>query len=427
MHEFKRSIQLNNLRKDQHFVGLFYFYGVLSKLKSLGPGLLYAGAAVGVSHLVQSTRAGAQYGYILIVAIILAHILKYPFFVLGPRYAKNKNQSLVFGFAEIGNWAIWVLGILTVTTMFTIQAAVTIVTAGLVQKMTGLGISSVNFSIIILITCLCILQIGKFKILDHLMKVVMIVLSISTIVAFFFSFQSNIDFTAMTQHSFSLSDNSDLSFLVTFVGWMPAPLDIAIWHSIWVLVKPKEQSSDSNFDFKVGFYGTAFLGICFLVLGAHTLYLSDITLEASAGGFAAQLIDIFVSNLGGSFYWVITIAAFTTMFSTTITCLDAMPRVMEEVSSKMILNQKIQSKSFWRFILTLGTIILLLFFVKDMKQMVSFATTVSFLTAPILAWLCWKVVNKDNKSSALWSPFEHKLAILGILVLSILSVVYIVF
>jgi len=113
--------------------------------------------------------------------------------------------------------------------------------------------------------------------------------------------------------------------------------------------------------------------------------------------------------------------------STTITCLDAMPRVMEEVSSKMKLNQKIQSKSFWRFILTLGTIILLLFFVKDMKQMVSFATTVSFLTAPILAWLCWKVVNKDNKSTALWSPFEHKLAILSILVLSILSVVYIVF
>ena len=72
---------------------------MLSKLKSLGPGLLYAGAAVGVSHLVQSTRAGAQYGYILIIAIILAHILKYPFFVLGPRYAKQHNQSLVNGFA----------------------------------------------------------------------------------------------------------------------------------------------------------------------------------------------------------------------------------------------------------------------------------------------------------------------------------------
>lgn len=393
----------------------------------MGPGLLYAGAAVGVSHLVQSTRAGAQYGYILIVAIILAHILKYPFFVLGPRYAKQSNQSLVYGFAEIGNWAIWVLGILTVTTMFTIQAAVTIVTAGLVQKMTGITLNSVSVSVLILMVCLCILQIGKFKILDHLMKLVMIVLSISTIVAFFFSFQHDLDYSALAQSSFSLGNSHDLSFLVTFVGWMPAPLDIAIWHSIWVLVKPKEQSFDSDFDFQIGFYGTAFLGICFLVLGAHTLYLTDITLEASAGGFASQLIDIFVSNLGGSFYWVITIAAFTTMFSTTITCLDAMPRVMEEVSIKMKLNQKIQSKSFWRYILTFGTIILLLFFVKDMKQMVSFATTVSFLTAPAIAWLCLKVVSKENNSTSLWSPLEYKLAILGILVLGVLSITYILF
>ena len=400
---------------------------MLSKVKSLGPGLLYAGAAVGVSHLVQSTRAGAQYGYILIIAIILAHILKYPFFVLGPRYAKQHNQSLVNGFAEIGNWAIWILGVLTITTMFTIQAAVTIVTAGLVQKMTGVTFNAVSISIIILIICLSILQIGKFKILDHLMKVVMIVLSISTIVAFFLSFQNDIDYTAMAQSTFSLKNNQDLSFLVTFVGWMPAPLDIAIWHSIWVLVKPKEQSFDSDFDFKIGFYGTAFLGICFLVLGAHTLYQTGINLEASAGRFASQLIDIFVSNLGESFYWVITIAAFTTMFSTTITCFDAMPRVMEEISIKMKLNQKLHSKSLWRYTLAVGTIFLLLFFVKDMKQMVSFATTISFLTAPVIAWLCLKVVRKDENSAMLWSPVEHKLAILGILVLGVLSLVYLLF
>lgn len=400
---------------------------MLIKIKSLGPGLLYAGAAVGVSHLVQSTRAGAQYGYILIIAIILAHILKYPFFVLGPRYAKQHNQSLVNGFAEIGNWAIWILGVLTITTMFTIQAAVTIVTAGLVQKMTGVTFNAVSISIIILIICLSILQIGKFKILDHLMKVVMIVLSISTIVAFFLSFQNDVDYTAMAQSTFSLKNNQDLSFLVTFVGWMPAPLDIAIWHSIWVLVKPKEQSFDSDFDFKIGFYGTAFLGICFLVLGAHTLYQTGINLEASAGRFASQLIDIFVSNLGESFYWVITIAAFTTMFSTTITCFDAMPRVMEEISIKMKLNQKLHSKSLWRYTLAVGTIFLLLFFVKDMKQMVSFATTISFLTAPVIAWLCLKVVRKDENSAMLWSPVEHKLAIVGILVLGVLSLVYLLF
>ncbi len=35
-------------------------------INSLGPGLLWAGAAIGVSHLVQSTRAGAIYGFQLI-------------------------------------------------------------------------------------------------------------------------------------------------------------------------------------------------------------------------------------------------------------------------------------------------------------------------------------------------------------------------
>ena len=76
-------------------------------MRSLGPGLLYAGAAIGVSHLVQSTRAGAEYGYILIIAIVLANILKYPFFEAGPRFAGVTGKSLLTGYGWIGSWAVW--------------------------------------------------------------------------------------------------------------------------------------------------------------------------------------------------------------------------------------------------------------------------------------------------------------------------------
>ncbi|MEM1002339.1 MAG: divalent metal cation transporter, partial [Bacteroidota bacterium] len=55
-------------------------------LKKLGPGLLFAGAAIGVSHLVQSTRAGADYGMGLLWALILVNLFKYPFFEFGARY-----------------------------------------------------------------------------------------------------------------------------------------------------------------------------------------------------------------------------------------------------------------------------------------------------------------------------------------------------
>ena len=47
------------------------------KFQKLGPGLLFAGAAIGVSHLVQSTRAGADFGWGLLWAIILVNLFKY--------------------------------------------------------------------------------------------------------------------------------------------------------------------------------------------------------------------------------------------------------------------------------------------------------------------------------------------------------------
>ncbi|HOI33480.1 MAG TPA: hypothetical protein PLC47_11975, partial [Bacteroidales bacterium] len=52
----------------------------------LGPGLLYAGAAIGVSHLVQSTRAGAEFGFDLMWVLLATNLLKFPFFEVGSRY-----------------------------------------------------------------------------------------------------------------------------------------------------------------------------------------------------------------------------------------------------------------------------------------------------------------------------------------------------
>ena len=57
---------------------------MLTRLKKLGPGLLFAGAAIGVSHLVQSTRAGADFGWGLLWALLLVNLFKYPFFQFGP-------------------------------------------------------------------------------------------------------------------------------------------------------------------------------------------------------------------------------------------------------------------------------------------------------------------------------------------------------
>ena len=396
---------------------------MLTKLKSLGPGLLYAGAAIGVSHLVQSTKAGATYGYILIIAIVLAHVFKYPFFALGPRYANKTGESLVAGYAKMGRWAVVLLLVLTLSTMFTVQAAVTIVTAGLLQHM-GVSLSAVVLSLLLLVICLLILRIGNYSILDNLMKVIMIILSVSTLAAFALSFTVERGVIPSAQTIFTLTKEEDLGFLLAFVGWMPAPLDIAIWHSIWTLAKGKS-ADNGEFDFRVGFYGTAILGIFFLVLGANTMYGSGEALESSAGGFAAQLITSFTSCLGTWSYWFITIAAFTTMFSTTLTCFDAMPRVMNKISEELKLPKAISSVLIWQILLFLGALSILFFLVSSMRQMVTFATIVSFLTAPILAWLSYRLVLSQPKLQ-LWTRTEMLLAKVGIIVLIMLSILFII-
>ena len=119
-----------------------------NNIQKLGPGLLFAGAAIGVSHLVQSTRAGADFGLGLLWALLLVNFFKYPFFQFGPRYALATGESLLTGYAKLGKVVIVTYFVLTLATMFTIQTAVTIVTAGLAVEIFGISSNIVYLSLI---------------------------------------------------------------------------------------------------------------------------------------------------------------------------------------------------------------------------------------------------------------------------------------
>src|SRR5210317_737563 len=152
-------------------------------IKNLGPGLLFAGAAIGVSHLVQSTRAGADFGFGLLWALLLVNLFKYPFFQYGPRYATATGESLIDGYQKLGNWVLVTYFILTFLTMFTIQAAVTIVTAGLAHNLFGISSNLTLWSLMITLLILVILLLGKYKVLDRAMKVIISILALSSVIA----------------------------------------------------------------------------------------------------------------------------------------------------------------------------------------------------------------------------------------------------
>ena len=92
--------------------------------KTFGPGILFASTAIGVSHLVQSTRAGAEYGFLLLGFVLLALVLKYPFFEYSSRYANITGTSIIDGYNRLGKPALILYLIITVASMFFVTAAV---------------------------------------------------------------------------------------------------------------------------------------------------------------------------------------------------------------------------------------------------------------------------------------------------------------
>ena len=387
--------------------------------KSLGPGLLFAGAAVGVSHLVQSTRAGADFGFGLLWALLIAAFFKYPFFQFGPRYAAATGETLLDGYKKLGKGVLVISYSISFITMFIIQAAVTIVTAGLAVNLFGF-FDMVTWSLLITILSITILLIGEYKLLDNLMKYVILLLTICTIIAVSVALIKNNQTFTFTQ--VFPKGAIEITFLIAFLGWMPAPLDISIWQSIWSLEKEratlkKTTTKQAIFDFNVGYLGTIFLAVCFVILGALVMYNSGESFSNKGDVFAGQLITLYTENLGNLAYVFIAIAAFTTMFSTTITTLDASPRTMAKAND-LLFSEKIKLNYwFWILLLGIGTYIILRFFRNDMGLMVKIATILSFLTAPFYAILNFILISGKH------TPQKHQPSIY----MKILSVCGIIF
>ncbi len=373
-------------------------------LMILGPGLMYAGAAIGVSHLVQSTRAGADFGFELMWVLIAANMLKFPFFEVGSRYVLATGKNLLDAYFEAARWILVAFFIVTVLSMFPVMAALTMVTAGLFNFVFQSGLTTTAMSAILTLLTVILLITGKFQLLDRMIRWIIILLSLSTLIALISTLHIPRPQLLSTVH-FDLFNKHHLLFLIAFIGWMPAPIDIVVWTSLWSQAKYKSLDEKPNLkpvliEFRIGFFGTMIVAAFFLALGAFVMHGSGEELSASGAVFAGQLIGMYTSTIGNWAYPVIAIAALTTMLSTTMTVTDVYPRTLEQSTQLLFGNNSFWAKKLnyanWMFILSAGVILLIWISGTTMRLMVDFATSLSFVTAPALAYLNHRVITARN-------------------------------
>ena len=401
-------------------------------LKTLGPGILYAGAAIGASHLVQSTRAGALYGFRLIWIVLLINLFKYPFFEFAYRYTAATGEHMLAGYRKLGRWVIITFFCLMIGTGIVNVAAIIIVTSGLTCLFFHIHLDPFLASSILLTIILIMLLIGRYALLDRIMKVMIALLSLLTIITLVLALQKNAPvppgFTAPP-----VWDHVGIAFLIALMGWMPTPIEASVFPSLWALERSKQTRYRPKFreylvDFHVGYIGSAIMAVIFLSLGAVVMFGSGLTFSDSTIPFSKQIVSVYSKTLGSWSFPVIAAIAMLTMFSTALTVIDAYPRTLEASLQQLFPKINQHHRRFywlWAVGLSLSAIFIIGFLSSSMKRLLDFATIVSFLAAPVFAFLNYKVVTskliRENSRPGRWLRL---LGIIGILFLSGFSLIY---
>jgi Mn2+/Fe2+ NRAMP family transporter len=407
-------------------------------VKISGPGLLFASTAIGVSHLIQSTRAGADFGLMIIGFVVLVSVLKYPFFEYGSRYANSTQTSIIDGYKKLGTPILVLYLIITVCSMFFVTGAVGFVTAGFFENLFNLEFLGEWSIILLFVSCVLILSIGKFNLLEHLIKIIVTILVVSTVLAFLLTVINGPIEPVKDFIPKELWTTTGIFFLLSLMGWMPTAIDLSSWNSLWTLEKIKQSKykpklKETLLEFRISYLLTGILAIMFVTLGTFIFYGSGEELPNNNSKFAHTIITMYSSVMGSWSYIIIAASAFTVMFGTILAVFDgysrALNRSVELLFRKNNTAQPKNSRKLYTaflIILASGSLLTVLQFGDNLKELIDFATILSFVIAPVIAIFNYRLVTgkylEKSHQPAAWLKI---LSISGILFLSGFAVYFI--
>lgn len=403
-----------------------------------GPGLLFAATSVGVSHIIQSTRAGAEFGLGLLLTVLLVNFIKYPAFQFGTQYALATGTTLLQGYRNIGRWAVLSYGFLNLLVMPVVFAALSLATSGVIIVVTGTDVSINVISPLLMLACILLLQFGGYPVLEKVVKILVIIFTILTVIATANAIVANDIFAGFTLFPTDLSMTS-IFFIVAFIGWMPTGLEASVWQSMWTLKKATEKPSETGksqfrMDFNIGFVGTTVLAVCFIILGTSMMHQSGEHFPSSAPAFIAQVIKLYSTSIGEWCVPLIGVCTFAVLFSTVITVIDGFPRALMNSAERLKSDetpwqekhlQKGRLYLIFMIVGCVGAYLLILFWTASFKMFIDFSTTASFVYAPVVAYLNHRAMhNSEVPLDMQPKGFIHKLSLSGIVILTLFACYY---
>jgi Mn2+/Fe2+ NRAMP family transporter len=318
---------MNNLRK---FIGI------------LGPGILWSAVAIGETHLALLPYAGALFGMSVLWALLMVHILYYPNFEYGPRFAVATGDSLLDGYGRtrLGKAVYWFFLILMFVTPPLLMASLLSMTgSAFYAAIPALGFEL--WCLLAFIVTLAIVISRRYKMVERIAKVLTLIL---VLVAVFIFITSPPSAGAVAR---GLVPNLALTapFMLVFVAVLRMPTDptVSIFLSKWAQEKHREWGDapqdrlaalkKSLIDIRTGFAISFLVGLVFLALGAVILKPRGMVPEGI--DVTLRLAEIYSADFGSWIYSVFIIASLAAFWGTYVSAMDGMRRLFGNLIERL--------------------------------------------------------------------------------------------
>jgi Mn2+/Fe2+ NRAMP family transporter len=174
------------------------------------------------------------------------------------------------------------------------------------------------------------------------------------------------------------------------------------------------------------------MAVLFLLLGAWVMHGTGRSFSPAGAAFSRQLIGLYTASLGGWAHPLIAAAAFTTMFSTSITCLDGYPRaasagvrLLRGFAGQAVHDRR--DHQLWMALHFALAAAVLGLWPGSMGALVQLAMVVSFVTTPVLAWMNLRVIQGRQVSPAdRLGPGLLAVAQVGLVLLSVFVLLFLI-
>jgi Mn2+/Fe2+ NRAMP family transporter len=210
------------------------------------------------------------------------------------------------------------------------------------------------------------------------------------------------------------------------------PVDISSWHGLWTLERIRQTKfrpslKSTLLDFNLGYLVTSVLAVFFVVLGTYLFFGSSEALPNNNAQFAEKVVTMYTQTIGSWNYLIIAAASFSVMFGTIIAVFDGYSRAVRRTI--LLLRKKTDDdvektpkfrKLYFIILVSLavGSAVVVISFGRNLKELLDFATAVSFVIAPIIAVFNYKLVSKKYLSEGTPPRWLNALAVAGIIFLA---------